>query len=583
MNISTTDAPNILVIQENICFQIDLFCIEVKAYLGLFADVHYFHVNIHKFENNSRLDEVNLERLGLLRVGDVDGNLNLELQLRQVLDNHKMVAELLCSTEDWIVINCSSEQAVEADIELSLNPIFIPETLLDESEYLEEEFLEPRALVSKLPSSKRILLSYLPEPEKTLLAWLKQDHTLETCLSLAIQVCQFFRYVYQQGWCFVQITPAFVQIGTLIQFFDLTGICGVGQKLSYGLTGDYCACELALGYPIDEQMSTYIVGILLYQSIHHQLPNLDDPGKLIIRPIPRIYQIISICLASFGDRFSLSQLLSILIETRQSYNTPQIRWCVASRSTVGLSPSRLQNEDSYGVKQHYSNQSEALILAVIADGMGGMAQGEIASQFAVKTVLEAAIPISLKSAADRAKWLTTLVQKANESVSQHVQDGGTTLSLVLAVNRELMIAHIGDSRIFLLRNGCICQLSEDHSMVAMLLANGQISYEESQEHPDRSVLLKSLGSKRKISEDYLQDLSRFGSSLSMTLEDGDTLILCSDGIWDLVSMDELAEVFVTNQNLQVAANTTIDQVIYRGAIDNATILVLQCSIEKYYE
>ena len=606
MTLSSIDSPPILIIKTNTCFQIDNFRLEVNSYVGQFADVYYFNVNIHNYETDSNLNELTLGKPGLLRVGTVDGCLNLERQLRQVIGTNKVVSELLISTtEDWVSINLLeqepeddsvNEQQLPTDIEQTLEPEFShPETSLDldldsdssltKSEYLEEEFFIPQAAApeSESPSPKIIFLSYLPERETTLSTWLEQEQSLETSLSLAIQLCQFFRYVYQQGWCFVQINPAFIQIGTPIQFFDLTGIGVVGEKLRYGLTGDYCSSELALGYPVDEQMSTYIVGILLYQSLHHQLPNVDDICKLEIKTIPRIYQIINICLASVGERFALSQLLSLLRETRQLLSKLQIKWNVASRSTVGLSLSRLENEDSYGVKQDYSNQSEAFILGVVADGMGGMAQGEVASRLAVKTILEEPIPISLKSVEDRTEWITNMVQKANDCVVKNVRDGGTTLSLILAIGRELMIAHIGDSRIFLLRNGYICQLSEDHYLVAMLLASSEITYEESQGHPERSVLLRSIGTKRKLSDGYIQDLTRFGSDLSMELENADTLLICSDGIWDLVSSHELAEIFVNHENLQSAVNQTIDKVISRGANDNATILALQCHIEKFYE
>lgn len=578
MTPSLTDNPAILAIKPHICFQIDNFRLQINNHLGQFADVNYFQIDIHESEN--------LIKPGLLRVGDIHGCLQQEKQLREVMGTNKLVSELLISTiEDKVSISLLPAENQENSTEIlppeTLNSDFLPL----ESEYLEEEFFTPQALApeSELPQPKIIFLSYLPEAEKTLTTWLQKENTLESSLSLSIQICQFFSYVYQQGWCFVQINPAFIQTTTPIQFFDLTGIGVIGEKLEYGLTGDYCPSELGLGHPVDEQMSTYIIGVLLYQALHHQLPNLDHNYKLEIKPVPRIYQIINICLDSISNRFSLSQLLSFLRETKQIFCKSQINWNIASRSTLGLSISRLENEDSYGVKQDYSNQSEAFILGVIADGMGGMAQGEVASRLAVKTILEEPIPANLISAENRNQWLTDIIQKANDCVVKNVRNGGTTLSLILAIDRELMIAHLGDSRIYIIRNGYICQLSEDHSLVAMLLANGEITYQESQNHPERSVLLKCLGTKRKLDQNYIQNLTRFGSDLSMILENRDILIICSDGIWDLVSSDELAEIFVHHQKLETAVNKTIDQVISRGATDNATILALQCSIEQYYE
>ena len=335
-------------------------------------------------------------------------------------------------------------------------------------------------------------------------------------------------------------------------------------------------------------MSTYTVGTILHRALYQKFPpRYDDINstsehlRFDLPKIPSIYQILTISLTSVPEeRFSLSQLLNLLVKTRKSLQINQVDWEVASRSTVGLSTSRLQNEDSHGVIKSISSTSESLLLGVVADGMGGMAQGEIASQTAVKTILEAKLPQDLTPLNQRGKWLIKLVQQANEAVARKVKDGGTTISVVLAVGRALNIAHVGDSRIFLLRQGMICQLSEDHSLVAMLLASGQITYEESLDHPDRSRLIRSLGSKIRLSDGYVQDLSYFGKDFLLTLNNQDILILCSDGVWDFVSSDELAETFEQQRSLQSAINQTINLVLERGANDNATIVALKCCLTQ---
>jgi PPM family protein phosphatase len=581
MKIQTFDY-SALIIQENTCCQIDDFRVQIELHLGQLADVHYFQVTLHHIN-----EEAGLRKPGLLRVGSIDGGLSRELQLRQTLGSYKMVSELLAAVTEYLVCISSHSPLLQEKIEDTPNfcqaenyiesSFEVESKLEQEAEYLEEIVFEEE-IVSESVGKKLILLSYLPEDGETLASWLTEENSLETSLLLASQVCQFFRYVYQREWCFVQIFPKFIQMGTPVQFFDLTGVYPVGKQLNSAFLADYCAPEIAYDSSciINEQMSTYTVGSLLYETIHHQLPPQGNIGELDIKPIPRIYQILKICLSPIAEeRFLLPQLLSLLVEIRSSMRTPNIKWEVASNSTVGLSTSRLQNEDNYGVRQQYFSNSEPLILGVVADGMGGMAQGEVASKLAVETVIEAPVPAGLSNLDRRAEWLIYLVQQANESVASNVRDGGTTLSLVMALGRELMIAHIGDSRIFLLRKKQICQLSEDHSMVAMLVASGQITYEESLEHPDRNLLTKSLGSKRKLSEGYVQDLSRFGTGLSMLLEDEDILILCSDGVWDLVPANELAEIFVDHYILQSAVDSTIEKVLSRGAHDNATILALK--------
>lgn len=585
-----------LVIQENNSLQIENFQVEVLSYLGQFTvDVYYFKVNISPTDASTTQ-----RKLGLLRVGSVEGGLNRELQLRFALGDYKMVAILLVHTTADVIINPHSpvlkpqenqQDETEAASALAVNN----ENTLEEdasdtsskvetdSDYLEEEYYPEKEIISDSSTRKLILLTYLPDEANTLETWLKADRSSEESLFLTSQVCQFFRYVHQRNWCFVCILPQLMEMTTPIQFFDLTSAYPIGEQLDSGLLGEYCAPELAYGKnPIDELMSSYTVGALLYHSIHKQPLPEDQVIDLKISPIPRIYQLLKICLSPIPEsRFPLSQLLTILLESRQAIRTNIIQWNVASRSTVGLSTSRLQNEDNYGLRQQQLSNIETMILGVVADGMGGMAQGELASKLAVQTVLEEPIPSNLKNVEQRTEWLVSLFQKANETVSSNVRDGGTTLSVILAIAQQLMIAHVGDSRIYLLRQGEIRQLSEDHSLVAMLVASSQITEAESQEHPDRNVLTKSLGSKRRLSDGYVQDLRHTTQELSMTLQDSDHLLLCSDGVWDLVSKNELLEIFNNNQDLQSAVNQTIDKVLERGASDNATLLALKCRIDKY--
>ena len=604
MQLPPPETAETLILKEDSTCTLGNLEIEIQTHLGNFADVHYFKVIIKNDES----------KIGLLRVGSVNGGLQREMELREILGEHKMVSELLFSVTTESV-NISLEelpetedkqaqdeeelptQELKQEIEEEIKPTEELEELEEEvittiqaleEEYLEEEFYEEKEIGLESSPEKLILLSYLPNEEETLTAWLEQDNDLEPCLLLASQICQFFRYVYARKWCLISIFPQFSKVGKPIQFFDLTTAYPVGTELDNGFISDYCAPELLHSNVITEEMSTYVVGAVLYQALHHKLPPRCDaiasPTQkfdLEIKKIPRIYQILSISLAPIPEeRFTLSQLVNLLVSTRQSLSTTKVRWEVASYSTVGLSPSRLQNEDNYGISQPSASNSDALILAVVADGMGGMARGEVASKLAVETVLNANFPRELTTAEQRSQWLISLVEQANQRVSQEVKNGGTTLSIILAVERELNMAHVGDSRIFLLRQGILCQLSEDHSMVAMLLASGEINYEESLDHPDRSVLIKSIGSKPRLSHGYVQDLSYFGMDLSLTLEDGDILILCSDGVWDLISLADLGEIFTEQTNLQTAVEQTIQQVLERGANDNATIVALKCSLES---
>ncbi|MDH6057163.1 PP2C family protein-serine/threonine phosphatase [Umezakia ovalisporum] len=569
------DTTNSLVIELNTSLTLENFNLEVLSYLGEFiTDVYYFKVNI-----------LATGKLGLLRVGEIESGLSRELQLREILGDYKMVAELLaCTIAESVIINLEpgKDKAKDKQPEEIENHQDNRELVVSESNYLEEEYYPEQEIISNSSTNKLILLTALPEEDQTLATWLKIEHSLEESLFMTGQVCQFLRYVHQRNWCFISIVPQLMQIGTPMQFFDLTSAYPVGEILPSGLLGDYCAPELAYGKNhIHESMGSYTVGALLYHAIHQQTLPQGQFIEVKIRPIPQIYQILKISLSPIPEeRFALPQLLGILVETRQEVSTVKIQWNIASRSTVGLSTHRLHNEDNYGVRQQQLSDTETMIVGVIADGMGGMSQGELASKLAVQIVLEESISPNLKTPEQRNEWLIALFTKVNESVATYVQDGGTTLSVILAMAQQLMIAHVGDSRIYLLRQGEIRQLSEDHSLIAMLVASGQITLEESINHPDRNVLTKFLGAKQRLSDGYVQDLSRTNQELAMKLENEDILLLCSDGVWDLVRENELLEIFNPHEDLQLSVDKSIEKVLQRGASDNATLLALKCRVEK---
>ncbi|AOY79708.1 protein phosphatase 2C domain-containing protein [Moorena producens JHB] len=607
---------NGLVIEQDAEFPIDHYHVKVRSYLGqLTVGIHYFEVNLESTDPSATTGN-----LGLLRVGSSEGGLSRELELREKLGNYAMIAELLASTiQDSVVINpsppslepeqetqqpeeiesCEQQSPVSTDQEESeatteeetTEQQLNPETTEDssetpkdpepESEYLEEEYYPENEISPDTSGQRLMLLTSLPDSQSTLDTWLQEEHSDQESLSLIIPICQCFYYLYQRQWCLVDVIPKLIEIGKPIKFFDLTSAYPLDQKLDYGLLGNYCAFELSSGNPFQESMSSYTVAALLYQAIHQQLPPQDQTLDIQIKPIPQIYQLLKICLSSVPEeRFSLSQLLSLLIETRKSFQKTQVQWQVASKSTVGLSTSRLHNEDSYGVRQQQLSNGDTMILAAVADGMGGMSQGELASQLAIKTVFEQPIPSELKTVNQQTDWLVSLFQNANQSVTNAVRNGGTTLSVILGISNNLLVAHVGDSRIYLIRKEQICQLTEDHSLVAMLLASGEITYQESLDHPDSNILTKALGSQPRLSDGYVQDLSHFSQDLSLALEDSDILLLCSDGVWSLVSDTELAETFKKTQPLQAAVDEIIQKVIDNGAYDNATILALECCIKN---
>ena len=465
-------------------------------------------------------------------------------------------------------ISCSENtvQAVDSD---SLKSSDEP----NNGDYLEEEYY-PEVPLPGNEGEQLLLLTEFPDDKLTLSNWLKNSPSPLEALKLSTQICQFFWYLHQNKWCFIDLDPDLIEIGKPIRCFDLTCAYPEAQTLTTGLIGTYCAPELAFNPTPEEKSSTYTIGALLYHTLHGEPPTKELESKEC--SVPLFSQLLGLSLSPLLDeRFSLVQLRSLLIQAGNTLDTVRVSWEIASESTVGLSPQRLQNEDSYGITQSDSEGSGIVVLAALADGMGGMAQGEVASRLAVKTVIDGLSGQLENIRNNREQWLISLVEHANAVVSEAVQNGGTTLSLVLLKSTKMSIAHVGDSRIYLVRGQEIRQLSEDHSLVALLVASGQISEAESQQHPDRNVLTKSLGAKKRLSQGYVQ------TAIDIELQDSDVILLCSDGVWDLLSDQELMELFLPMMPptvLQTAVNQGIKLVLKRGAPDNATLLALRCQI-----
>lgn len=440
-------------------------------------------------------------------------------------------------------------------------------------DYLEEEYY-PEVPLPGNEGEQLLLLTEFPDDKLTLSNWLKNSPSPLEALKLSTQICQFFWYFHQKKWCFIDLDPDLIEVGKPIRCFDLTCAYPEAQRLTNGLIGTYCAPELAFNPTPEEKSSTYTIGALLYHTLHGEPPNKDLESKEC--SVPLFSQLLGLSLSPILDeRFSLLQLRSLLIQAYNTLDTVRVSWEIASESTVGLSPQRLHNEDSYGITQSDYETSGILVLAALADGMGGLAQGEVASRLAVKTVIDGLSGQLENIQNNREGWLVSLVEQANAVVSEKVQNGGTTLSLVLLESTKMSIAHVGDSRIYFVRDREIRQLSEDHSLVALLVASGQISEAESQQHPDRNVLTKSLGAKKRLSQGYAQTVT------DIELQDGDVILLCSDGVWDLVNDQELMELFMPMTSttvLQTAVNQGIKLVLKRGAPDNATLLALRCHI-----
>jgi serine/threonine protein phosphatase PrpC len=242
---------------------------------------------------------------------------------------------------------------------------------------------------------------------------------------------------------------------------------------------------------------------------------------------------------------------------------------VASLTDVGRH--RENNEDSYLYWEPDSDEDLRRIgrLAVIADGMGGYEGGQEASRLAVETVRDV---YAKGFRGDPSVALRKAFDVAHERIQKYADEHpalngmGTTCTALAIVEQQLHFAHIGDSRLYLARGGVISRLTRDHSYVGRLVENGIVRSEDAETHPQRHILTAALGSGREVSADT--------SSSALSLEDGDTLVLCTDGLWGVVNDRELAAV-VSNNNPADSCRDLVDMALQRGGPDNITLLVLR--------
>ena len=208
-------------------------------------------------------------------------------------------------------------------------------------------------------------------------------------------------------------------------------------------------------------------------------------------------------------------------------------------------------------------------LFVVADGMGGHAGGDVASAIALKRVMEA--DRQFASAADAEFALQSALSAANtmlaETVFEHPEltGMGTTVSAILRSGSQIAIAHIGDSRIYLLRDGTLKQITADHTFVQRLVDSGRITPEEAAVHPRRSVLMRVLGDVDAAPE------------IDTTVFDvlaGDRWLLCSDGLSSYVSDDKIAQALKSHPAVKDAADRLVKESLDQGAPDNVTVVIV---------
>ena len=231
------------------------------------------------------------------------------------------------------------------------------------------------------------------------------------------------------------------------------------------------------------------------------------------------------------------------------------------QSDIGLR--RPNNEDAYQV-----NDWNAVY--VVADGMGGEAAGEVASRIFIETADELKGGNALRLKKEALAYIEQVFGLANARILDHVKENprctgmGCTAELLIMHAEGFLLGHVGDSRTYRLRNGQFQQLTKDHSLVQQQIDDGLILPSESQQHPLQNVILRAVG----IEEDIAVDIIRGN------LKVGDQLLLCSDGLSDMIADDLIADALCTYASTQNNVESLIEQAKISGGRDNFTVVLV---------
>ncbi len=240
---------------------------------------------------------------------------------------------------------------------------------------------------------------------------------------------------------------------------------------------------------------------------------------------------------------------------------------------------RKRNEDAYfTLDATLSCNGEAFPFGffLVADGMGGQKGGELASALASRVVAEAVLRefylpwlnSEIEDTMSQRPINEVIVEAASEAnlaVHRMAPEAGTTLTCALVQGSNVYIAHVGDSRAYLIRQGRLEQITQDHSLLARLIELGQISPQEATSHPQRNVLYKAIGQDSTLEVDF------YLKSLPVN----SYLLLCSDGLWGFVDEERIVEIIREAPTPQAACHQLVQEANARGGEDNITLILIQ--------
>ena len=344
---------------------------------------------------------------------------------------------------------------------------------------------------------------------------------------------------------------------------------------------------------VNETSDVFSVGAILYRLITRYRPGVEQQGPYITFPdfkelgirtaYPALEKLIFKALATnqeerYGSAEELGNHLSEIIAlppVNYVEKGAHIRIRGSMKSDVGQV--REINQDSMLSMQLTMNECSEYtqpLLFIVADGMGGVADGEIASSLAIRLVTKHVTTALL----DRdckfplsTSILSDAVEKANLEIYNYSQEEpsrkgmGSTITAGLLIGNRLIVAHVGDTRAYIMNTREIRQITEDHSLIGRLLKMGQLTPEEAKNSPQKNLIYRALGTNPQVDVDIYEE----------QLKEEDTVLICCDGLWDYFPEDELHKIVSSSKDFDKTTKKLVDLANERGGKDNITVIIFQ--------
>ena len=422
--------------------------------------------------------------------------------------------------------------------------------------------------------------------------------------AIGLQLCSLAETFHRNGWVYNGFEP----YGVVIDYDRRSRLIGFDRAREAGtLVEDapiypsrgYTAPELFdEGAAYDPRSDVYSIGALLQFLLAGESLAAGEGASLypVATVIPNFERLLSKTLAeSPTDRF---QNVDELREALMALNLPEV---LQSGHFTDVGLVRELNEDSVlalNLTQYYESVQTQIGVYVVSDGMGGEAAGEVASRVTVRAiaewVTEKLISASLKSTREEriaapthtgglrlaiadgnematTEMLRTAVVAANREVMAYARAHsearglGATATVAMIVGDVLSIAHVGDSRCYLLSGDRLEQLTEDHSLVQKMINTGNLSRSEARVHPYRNVIYRSIGADEHLEIDIIR----------RRLSSGDIIMLCSDGLNGMLSDDQIRDILLVNPDPNAAAKELVVAANAAGGEDYTSVLVVR--------